>query len=376
MMATSPKDNSKKMKQKLKTLLSKRPRVSLKVPRLLRRKKKDEVLDEAIQGLPRITNETVAEHREEVLSSARKYIYPLTHSKHRVVIISAILVVAGLVLFFAYCLLALYKFNSSSTFIYRITQVIPFPVAKAGPSFVSYEDYLFELRHYMHYYETQQKVNFGDKQGREQLQTFRKQALDIVVNGAYVKQLAKDHDISVTDQELNDAIRIVRSQNRLGSDDQVFADVLKEFWGWSVNDFRRELRGQMLAQKVVATLDTETMARAKEAFAKIQAGEDFALIAKAYSADPAAKDTGGDYGYAIDKADRDLPPTVIDQLFKMREGEISSIVSTGNSLEILRLKTIEGSKVRAAHISFPFKSINVYIEPLREEHKPNLLINP
>lgn len=364
-----------KQKLKLKKLVAKRPRLSVRLPAKFRRKKKDETLVEAIQGLPRITNETVAEHREEVLSSARKYIYPLTHSKHRVVIISSALAIVGIVVFFSYCLLALYKFNTASTFIYRVTQVIPFPVAKAGPSWVSYEDYLFELRHYMHYYETQQKVDFEDKQGREQLATFRRQALDIVVNGAYVKQLAKQHNVSVSDQELDDAIQIVRNQNRLGSDDQVFADVLKEFWGWSVGDFKRELRGQMLAQKVVATLDTETHQRANQANDALKKGEDFATVAKKYSADPAAKDNGGDYGYAIDKSDRDLPPAVIEQLFKMQAGQVSGVVNTGTSLEILQLKSVEGNKVRAAHISFPFKSINTYIEPLRDKSRPRVFID-
>src|SRR6266702_7841621 len=69
-------------------------------------------LDEAIEGIPRITNETVAEHREEVLSSARKYIYPLSHSKRRVVTITVTLLIVTVVTFFAYCLSALYKFRS------------------------------------------------------------------------------------------------------------------------------------------------------------------------------------------------------------------------------------------------------------------------
>src|SRR3982750_2933118 len=117
------------MKNKVKHLLKKRP---------LRKKQLLETPKEVIQGIPRITNETVAEHREEVLSSARKYIYPLQHSAHRVVIISISLLVVVVVAFATYCLLALYKFHSSSTFIYRITQVIPFPAAKAGTRYVAY----------------------------------------------------------------------------------------------------------------------------------------------------------------------------------------------------------------------------------------------
>src|SRR5690349_4509541 len=144
-------------------------------------------------GVPRITNETVAEHREEVLSSARKYIYPLQHSMHRIVLISTSIFIVLVVGFFVYCVLSLYKFNSTSTFVYRVTQVIPFPVAKAGSHWVSYENYLFELRHYIHYYQTQQKIDFTSTSGKQQLDDFRKKALQIVVNEAYVKQLAEQN---------------------------------------------------------------------------------------------------------------------------------------------------------------------------------------
>lgn len=45
---------------------------------------------------------------------------------------------------------------------YRIAQIVPFPVARVkGVGFVSDESYLFELRHYIHYYETQQKTNLS-----------------------------------------------------------------------------------------------------------------------------------------------------------------------------------------------------------------------
>jgi len=355
------------MKERVKRILKKRPRLRKKAP--------EQSLDQAIQGIPRITNETVAEHREEVLSSARKYIYPLQHSAHRVVIISISLAIVVIVGFFAYCLLALYNFQSSSTFIYRITQVIPFPVAKAGSRYVAYENYLFELRHYIHYYQTQQRVDFNSESGKQQLTEFRKRAMDRIVDHAYVKVLAKEHNISVSSRELDDAIRLLREQNRLGSNDQVFEDVLKEFWGWSVSDFKRELKQQMLAQKVVSTLDTETHEQAKQVYERLQQGEDFATLAKQFSDDTTTRDNGGDYGVAISQSDRDLPASVIDALFRLKPGETSQIINTGASLEIIKLSQQEGTKVRAAHITFAFKSINDYIGPLKEKEKPRLFIS-
>ncbi len=353
------------MKAKLKRILSKRP---------LRRTKPEDSLEQAIQGLPRITNETVAEHREEVLSSARKYIYPLKHSAHRVVVISTALFTVVLIAFFAYCLLALYRFQTTSSFVYRITQVVPFPIAKAGPRYVAYENYLFELRHYIHYYQTQQRVDFTNESGRQQLEEFRKRAMARVLDDAYIKQIAEKNNISVTDRELSDAIRLVRNQNRLGSNDQVFEDVLKEFWGWSVNDFKRELKQQMLAQKVVSSLDTATHSRAEDIYRRLQAGEDFTALAKQYSDDMATREIGGDYGFAIGQSDRDLPPQVIDALFNLQAGGVSGVVNTGTSLEIIKLREMTGNKVHASHISFKFKPASTYIDPLRTKDKPRVFI--
>jgi hypothetical protein len=331
-------------------------------------------LDEAIESIPRITNETVAEHREEVLSSARKYIYPLQHSIHKIVTISIWLFVVLIIAFFSYCLLALYKFHNTSTFLYRVTQVVPFPVAKAGPHFVSYESYLFEVRHYMHYYETQQKIDFGSTSGKQQLESFRKTAMQSVIDQAYVKELASKHKVSVSNQEVNNEIALVRQENRLGSSDQVFADVLKEFWGWSVSDFKRELKQQLLAQKLVSTLDTATHDRANSAITQLRAGGDFATIASQLSDDPSTKANGGQYGVAIDQNNRDLPPQVINALFSLKPGEISDVINTGRTLEIVKVISSTEGKVQAAHMSFTFQDLKTYLDPVRAKEKPGTFI--
>src|SRR6266536_6209900 len=137
----------------------------------------------------RVTNETIAARREEVLGSARKFIYPLQASKHRVVRLSVGIFIVAVVGFFGFCLLELYKFQSTSPFTYGVTRVLPFPIAIVSKSFVSYDSYLFELRHYMHYYETQQSVDFGSKAGQQQLAVFKKRSLDQAVQNDYVEEL-------------------------------------------------------------------------------------------------------------------------------------------------------------------------------------------
>jgi parvulin-like peptidyl-prolyl isomerase len=365
-----------KHKHSLKSLRQKRPRIPEAVKKRLPGRKKSgvEATVEALTNLPRITNETVAEHREEVLSSARKYIYPLQHSRNRIIKISTTLFAIAIVVFFVYCGLALYKLRSTSTFLYEVTRVLPFPVAKAGSDFVAYENYLFELRHLIHYYEVQQKEDLNGKD-KQHLIALRKESLDKVIDDAYVKQLAEQNNISVSNREVNDQITLVKAQNRLGTNDQMLDDVLKQFWGWSVSDFRRELKTQLLAQKVASHLDVATHAHANNALAALSQGKDFAQLAAEVSDDAATKAGGGQYGALIAKSNRDVPPQVVDALFKLQPGHTSAVINTGFTLEIVKVIQIQGDKVQAAHISFVLTNIDNYIKPLKEKEKPKHFIS-
>ncbi|HEX7368409.1 MAG TPA: SurA N-terminal domain-containing protein [Candidatus Saccharimonadales bacterium] len=360
-----------------------RPRLPKRLKRIklpknpLRRGKGDEVdnrLVEAIQNLPRITNETVAEHREEVLSSARKYIYPLSHSKRRVVSITVGLLILAVVVFFAYCGIAVYKLQSSSTFIYTVSKVIPFPAARVGSSWVSYESYLFELRHTMHYYVSQQQENFSTAAGKRHLAQLRQQAMAQVVQDAYVKQLAAKYHVSVSDQAVDNEVSLVRQQNRLGSSNQVFDEVLSEFWGWTQADFKRELKMQLLTQAVVSKLDTGAWARANSALSQLQNGASFATLAAQDSDDTTTKGNDGNYGFAIDRSNSDIAPQVVGALFQLQPGQTSGIINTGYSLEIDKVTSISDGKVNAAHIVFDFKPISAYIQPLQKSEKPHQFI--
>ncbi|MDB5163789.1 MAG: Peptidylprolyl isomerase [Candidatus Saccharibacteria bacterium] len=357
------------MKKKLRKLAAKLPKRRRSAQRT-----DAEIIKEAAENAPRITNETVAEHREEVLSSARKYIYPLQHSKHKIVLISTALFIATVVFFMTYCTLALYRLQNTSTFMYRVTQVLPFPVAKAGKDFVAYENYLFELRHYMHYYQTQQKLDFASDSGKQQLADFKKRALQKVINDTYIKELAKKNKVSISNQVVDDQITIVRNQNRLGGSDQAFEDVLKDYWGWSADDFKRSLKQQLLAQKLVSKLDTQTHQRADAALAELNGGADFSALAKKYSDDVGTKDSGGEISILIDKSSRDVLVQTTDQLFKLKPGQTSGIIDIGYGLEIVKVLENNGDKVRASHIVFNFKDISTYLNTTKDKQKARLYI--
>ena len=355
------------MKKKLKKIKS-------LLPKLHKRLSRQEKIQAEVNDVLRITNDTVAEHREKVLSRARKYIYPLQHSKHRIVIISSGLFVFAVVVFVGIVTADLYYYKTNSDFIYGVTKVIPYPVARSGSSFISYENYLFELRHYTHYYETQQKKDLSSGEGRKQLEDYKKRALEKVVNDALVKQLASKNKISVSERELNDLYVLVRNQNRLGANEKGFEDVIRANFGWSVSDFKRELKQQLLVQKVIAALDTAANDKARVALAEIRNGADFAAIAQKYSDDQATKSSGGDYGQLVDKANRDIPPQVTNDLFKLSPGQVSNVINTGFTLEIVKNIDNQGDKIHAAHIVFKLKDINTFLVEVKSKQKTRTYI--
>ncbi len=332
--------------------------------------------DVALQNVPRITNETVAEHREEVLKGARKFKYPLEHSKHKIVIVTSGLLLVALVAFFIGTSINLYRLQSTSSFMYHVTQVVPFPVAKVGKQYVAYENYLFEMRRYMHYYRTQQQVDFSSESGKLQLADYKPRAMKKVIDAVYVKDLARKQGITVSDAEVQDALAMLRSQNRLTSDKEL-ESVIRRFYGWSIEDLKRQLRQELLAQKVAASLDTETSTKASSIVQQIKAGGDFAALAAQYSADDTTKGNGGQYtDTAISLGSQEVSPILIRELARLKPGEVSNIITTQSSFEIVKLLEVDSSgKYKAAHIEIPFKPIATYTDGLASKTKVKYFIS-
>lgn len=328
--------------------------------------------------VPKITNENVAEHREEILSGARKYIYPLQHSKHRIIILTTTIVIVTVLIFMTTTVLLLYRQQSTSNFMYQVTKVLPLPIARTGNTLISYENYLFELRHYIHYYESQQQLSFETEAGRDQLNAYKKRALDDVINLAYTKKIAAERGVIVTAQDIDEQIRIAREQNRLGSSETIFEDVLRDYWDWSVADFRRSLENELLIQKVTRALDSETEARATEAFAKLEAGADFAEIAKEYSDEEATKANGGEFGL-VDSTNRNVSQQTVDTLLRLNVGEYSDVgivpYETGYALEIVKNLEKQGSGAKGARIIFRLQDINGVLNDRKEEQPYRLYIS-
>jgi foldase protein PrsA len=182
-----------------------------------------------------------------------------------------------------------------------------------------------------------------------------------------VKKLASENHVSVSGDQVNNEVTILRDENRLGSSNNVFKEVLSEYYGWSETDFKKELKQEMLQQAVVAKLDTTAESEAQSTLSQVKAGANFATLASQVSDDTQTKSNGGQYASAITINDQQISPNIISTLFQLKPGQVSGIINTGYSLEIVKLLNRTGDTLTAAHIQFNLQDISTYTKPLEDK---------
>lgn len=318
----------------------------------------------------RITNETVAEHRERILAGGRKFKYPMQYTKHRVLIISILIVIVATISFAGFSALQLYKIQNTDKFIYRLTQAIPFPVAKVGDGYVRYSDYLRELRSSIHYFSTKEAVNFSSDDGKRQLEYQKRLALDKSIENEIVAQLAKQLGVEVPSQEVSDFVDRQVNNNKLGLSEDAFRQVIRDYYDWSLEEYKDSIKRQLTRKKVAANLDSESSKQMQGLVAALKGGADFANTAKASSEDAATKAQGGDAGFFA--ADANDPNGLIAAASKLQPGQVSEVIEGVDGFYVVKLIEKRGTnELHIARIFISYKVLTSKIDELKKNSEIN-----
>jgi len=313
----------------------------------------------------RITNETVAEHRERILAGGRKFKYPVQYARHRLVINAIIIALVAIIILVAIGWQQLYSAQNSGTFFYRVTRVLPLPVATVDDETVRYSDYLMRLRSQEHWLSTKGQIEQGKKDNERQINYIKRSVINGAEADAYAAKLAREKNITVSDKEVDDVVnRSLQTANGTISQELYDASTL-ETLGYDRDEYRLLIRQSLLRQKVAYAIDTAA-AQVSQTVEKQVAdpNADFDAIAKQVGGGVQAGNSG-----LVRKTNQDGGLT--QAAMKLTVGQTSGAVksTTGDGYYFVKLLEINTSELSYRFIKIPLTSFASAFNKLRDQGK-------
>jgi parvulin-like peptidyl-prolyl isomerase len=193
---------------------------------------------------------------------------------------------------------------------------------------------------------TQEGLDVESAEGRERLAQARRQVLEQMIDQELIRQAAAEMGVSISQAQLQSSIQDIIDQS--GGQEE-FGQSLQAM-GTTYEDFQQMLLDQLLSEAVygavTASISTtaeqvharhilvSTRERAEEVLTRLQAGEDFAYLAREYSEDISSRETGGDVGFFPRGV---MPPEVEEVAFTAEIGEVSGVVESPFGFHIIQV---------------------------------------
>lgn len=304
--------------------------------------------------------EKLEERREEVLAQGRKFKYPLQYAKHRLIIITSVIILVAMMAAGALGYVMLYKVQNTGDVVYRLTTVLPVSVAKIDGEKVKYSDYLMIYRSSVTPIEQQN----GTEDDEESLRDYYKRvALTTAEDYTYAGKLAKQLGVIVTDAQVDQAFTEHRKVGGTERSQESFLKVLKDNFGLTETEYKRMLYLSLLKVEVSRKIDTEAEEKAAKAEQMAKDGKGLREIAEELEIE--YEETGG----LVDVMNVDGGRA--NRAYGMNKGEVSDkfVSTSGDGYYILRLNDKEDGKVNYVSVFIKFTELDKRLKNTREENR-------
>lgn len=314
----------------------------------------------------RITSDNVDVHREKVLTSGRRFKYPIQYTKHKVAINAIIISLIVLVIVIIVGWWQLYPQQNTSDFMYRVTKILSLPVAEVDDEKVLYSDYLMRYRASIHYQGQVEQVDFSAKDGESRQNYLKRQSMDAAIANTYASKLAKEINISVNDSEVESSLSEKRKTSYGEVSEQTYNSIVLDYYGWTPQEYRYEKKKDLLQQKVAYQIDTnaENVINQVAETVNNNASISFQTLAEQFNSSAVYGTSGW-----VSKTNQDYG--LSEAAAKLEKNGVSSIVksTTDSGYYIVRLLDINDTKVSYEYIQVPLTEFKNRLQAIKDDGK-------
>lgn len=320
---------------------------------------------------PKTEREKVEERREEVLAKGRKFKYPLQYTKHKLVINTILVAAVAVVAMVVAGWLALYQFQSTGEMMYRVTQVLPVPVAEVDGAKVRYSDYLMIYRSNLQTSE-QQSGQLGNTEDDDLVRAeYKRTALEAAVEYTYAMKLGKELGLSVAEEEIGQAFDEHRKVGGVERSEEAFLKIVQDNFGMNRREYRRMLELTLMKAKVEQEIDETAQAVAAEVETMLnENGGDMAAVAESLGEQVEYEATG----QLVDNMNVDGGRS--NKAMTLEPGQVSErfLSNNGDGYYFVKLVEKTETQVNYESIKVKFTTFAERVAQLYEEGKVKELI--
>lgn len=317
----------------------------------------------------RITNETVAEHRERILAGGRRFKYPMQYARHKLVFNTIILTFAALVLVVLVGWWQLYLVQNTSPFFYRVTRVLPLPVASVDGEMVRYGDYLMYYNSSAHYLQKSEQLNLQSEDGKRQLAYIKRKSMDTVVADAYAMKIAREKGIVISEDRINKVIEEDRNTVNGRISQETYDASALNVLGWTPEEYRQDIKGKLIRQDVSYAIDENAKKKEEQAATLVKApNAELDKIAIDLGGEGDEKATVGVSGL-VPHANRDGGLSAA--ALKLEKNQVSGVIKTTTGDGYYFVKQLEktDSQVSYSFLKIPLTQFGKRLAELRKDNK-------
>lgn len=181
--------------------------------------------------------------------------------------------------------------------------------------------------------------------------------IERITSGIYVS----DSELWNLYRDRNERIRVeyvvIDPETRIDDDQVTVSDAeLQEYYRENREDFQQPATADVSLVQISRTPgpadSAAVLERAREIRERNIEGEDFASLAREFSADPGTAESGGDLGWF---GRGDMTPAFEEAAMALDSGEISDPVLTQFGYHLIKVEEKEDERIRASHILLPIR---------------------